>query len=245
MNRFILVALALSLGYFQAGCQSGGNSGKSSDDGSFRRSVDAKTFNDAMSATNNPVILDVRSEGEFMGGYIAGAKNWPIGSQRLEQGLAGLDKNEEVFVYCLSGGRSSSVAGLMQGMGFTKITELRSGIMGWNNAGLPIEMPGAAKPDAISPEAYQKMIAGGTVLVDFYAPWCAPCKKMEPMLDELQKELGDKATIIRINVDENKNLVKQLGVSDIPVFQYIVNGVQQWQHNGFIERATLKEKMGL
>lgn len=54
------------------------------------------------------------------------------------------------------------------------------------------------------------------VLVDFWAPWCGPCKMAEPVLDELSEEYGDKLEIVKINVDENQQTAQTYGVMSIP-----------------------------
>jgi thioredoxin 1 len=66
------------------------------------------------------------------------------------------------------------------------------------------------------------------VLVDFYAPWCGPCKNIAPILDELSKEYLSKAKIVKINVDENKEVAGSLGVRSIPtLFVYSKGKVQE------------------
>ncbi len=55
-------------------------------------------------------------------------------------------------------------------------------------------------------------------LLDFWAPWCGPCKIMNPILDELEKELGDKVTIDKINVDEKPDEASKFGVMSIPTY---------------------------
>ncbi|QPB42888.1 thioredoxin [Rodentibacter haemolyticus] len=62
------------------------------------------------------------------------------------------------------------------------------------------------------------------VLVDFWAPWCGPCKMVGPLLDELAPEFDGKAKIVKINVDENQAVAAQYGVRSIPTLLLIKNG---------------------
>jgi len=62
------------------------------------------------------------------------------------------------------------------------------------------------------------------VLVDFYADWCGPCKIMKPIIEEIKKELGGKAKVIEINVDENQALAEKFSVLSIPTYLIFKNG---------------------
>lgn len=62
------------------------------------------------------------------------------------------------------------------------------------------------------------------VLVDFWAPWCGPCQMMGPIIDELTKELGEKAKIGKMNVDENSSVASEYGIMSIPSLKIFKNG---------------------
>jgi thioredoxin len=81
-------------------------------------------------------------------------------------------------------------------------------------------------------------------LVDFYADWCAPCKKMAPYLEEIKTDMADRVSVVRINADDNQRMVKQLGIDALPVLLIYKNGVSVWRNEGFIEKADVVAKLG-
>ncbi|TXK81475.1 thioredoxin [Paenibacillus sp. N3.4] len=80
----------------------------------------------------------------------------------------------------------------------------------------------------------------GTVLLDFWAPWCGPCKMVAPVLDELSAELGDAVKIVKINVDDNPESAAKYGVMSIPTLIVFKNGQIVEQMTGLQSKEKLK-----
>lgn len=80
---------------------------------------------------------------------------------------------------------------------------------------------------------FEQLIAGDKpVLVDFFATWCGPCKMMHPILEELKENIGDQATIIKIDVDEAQEVAVQYGVRAVPTLAIFKQGQLVWREAG-------------
>ena len=95
-------------------------------------------------------------------------------------------------------------------------------------------------------DAYSKMVSTGkNVLVDFSATWCGPCKRLSPILESIASQRKDKMTLIKLDADDNKDLVRQKGISGIPYLELYKDGKLVWKHEGFIEEDELLKQTNL
>ena len=200
-----------------------------------------EAFAKKMSETPKAQILDVRTPEEFASEHIDNATNINWLGNDFVAGAEKFDKSKPVFVYCKSGGRSAKAAAKLEELGFKTIIQLEGGMMKWNAAGL-------SKPSdkiiGMCPQEYAELLnSDKKVLIDFYAEWCAPCKKMTPYILQMQKDLGDKVVIIRLNADENKTMINELKISELPTLLIYENKELKWKHSGFIGEEDLKKQL--
>ncbi|MFV8322498.1 thioredoxin domain-containing protein [Flavobacterium sp. LB3P21] len=205
------------------------------------KTIDSKTFSEKMAATPNPQILDVRTPEEFTSDHIDNAKNINWLGTTFVSDVEKLDKSQPVFVYCKSGGRSQKAAEKLNELGFKTIYQLDGGILKWDAAGY-------SKPSdkiiGLSAAEYNKLLnSDKKVLINFYAEWCAPCKKMAPYVLQMQKDLADKVVIIRLDADKNKTLISEMKIRELPTLLLYENATVKWKHSGFISENDLKKQL--
>lgn len=204
---------------------------------------DISAENLATALKNDPdaQLLDVRTPEEYAGGHIGNASNVDWNGDNFAAKAATYDKTKPVYVYCKIGVRGSKAANKLAEMGFTKIYNLEGGILKWDAAGL--SAPGDKIIGMCSQEYGDLLKSDKKVLVNFYAPWCEPCKKMAPYMEKLGGNYNGKMTVSRLNADENKTLIREMKIDTLPVLLLYENGKVVWQHKGFISEEELKKQL--
>lgn len=175
--------------------------------------------------TNKKVkLIDVRTKNEFNKENIEGSVNINLYSSDFKTKILELPKSSKIILYCATGYRSYKAGQFLVQNGYTKVYNMSKGIMGWRNNQFAT-ISGKKSQDKISYATYSKLLKSPrSVFIDFYAPWCPPCRKMLPIVNKLKKEYKNKIDIVTINTEENKNLSKRLNIKGVPYLMLVKNG---------------------
>ena len=107
-------------------------------------------------------------------------------------------------------------------------------------------MPLAADNDKIitlNDKNFKNQTKNGILLVDFWAPWCGPCKMMAPVLNEMADLDSDKVTIAKVNVDNQQQLAQKFNIRSIPTLVMFVNGKEVKRFSGVKNRSFLLKEV--
>jgi len=229
MLRSLAVCL---LNFFLLGCSSAQN-------------LNVDEFEKQLIATKGEQLIDVRTSQEFEKYRIQSAKNIDVRKPDFRREIEKLDKSKPVLIYCLSGNRSKSALAIFREAGFKTIYELDKGINSWSQAGKPIDQDLSGKGE-LSSKDYQRIISSeGYVLVDFYAPWCAPCRKMLPIVKDLAKTYPDKFKLLTVDFDQNRLLAKEQNIISVPYLMIFKDGEKQWDKNGEANKEEIMKMLNL
>ena len=200
--------------------------------------INAAEFEKSTTGVDSIQLLDVRTAGEYNTGHIKNSLQADWNDRKeFTRRISFIDKSKPVYVYCLSSGRSGAAAKEMALMGYQKVYVLDGGLNAWKAANKPVE--GKTNEKQMSVNEFDASIkSSAVVLVDFGAVWCAPCKKMEPVLKSLQANNAGKFKFVKVDGGKDEAVLQQNNVTVLPVFIVFKNGKQVWRRDGI---ATEKE----
>ena len=145
------------------------------------------------------------------------------------------------------GGRSSKAANKIVKAGFNEVYNLNGGFLKWSNNNLPIEIP--EKINEVTTQQYNKSFLDSAInsnpnlLLYVSTKWCAPCKKMNPVIDSLSKNYTKELKVLKLDLDQNVFLNEIYDIQSIPLFVLYKNNQQVWLKNGIIAYGELATKL--
>ena len=207
--------------------------------------VNVENFNQLIEKGDG-IIIDVRTSQEFNSGHIIDATNIDFHSDDFSDKLENVRKDVPIYVYCRSGGRSSSAANKMEKLGFTKVYNMIGGIGSWQSEGYKTikskEGKATIQPKFTEIQLNKILSNNKTVLIDFSTQWCVPCKKMKPIIEDIQRE-NPNVKVLFIDADVNKELVKKYQVKGVPVFIVFKNGEEYFRKVGICNKEELTNQL--
>ena len=209
------------------------------------KNINSKEFNELLKSGDG-IIIDVRTPHEFHSGHIKEASNIDFYSDEFINKLEVVGKDVPIYIYCRSGGRSLQAAIKMKEIGFNNIYNLIGGINAWNSA--KYSMTKSISTKKINNRRYSILDIedisrnNETVLLGFSTQWCSPCKKMKPVIQNIQEE-NPRIKIVSIDADSNKELVKKYKIRGIPEFIVLKNNKEMFRHIGIISKEELIKEL--
>lgn len=212
--------------------------------------LEVKTYREQITSKKNIQIVDVRTAEEYESGHLSNALNIDYNGKDFGQKILALDKNKITYIYCLSGGRSSSAMAFMIKNGFGNVYNMKGGIMQWKASNFPLENTNPSITNTgwigmTKGEYDQYTQSKIPVLFDFKAKWCGPCKQLSPILEEIEKEYSGQIKIIQIDIDENKSLADELKIRSIPFMIFYKDGKLTMNIDGLTDKKNLVKSLGL
>lgn len=178
-------------------------------------------------------VFDVRTLAEYSAGHLPHAMQADYArEEEFNERIKYLNKEQPVYIYCLSGPRAAGAAKQLREKGFTNVVELDGGIMAWKGAGLPVE--GGNNLPQLTLIDFTSKISEGDVLIEIGADWCPPCQKMEPVVAAyLKANAGVK--LLKVDGSKDTNVIKTLGATTLPTFILYKEGQEVWRKTGVVE----------
>lgn len=238
MNKCYTFLFIISL--FLIACQS--NQAQS-----LIKTIPTTQYAELLNKSKDVQLIDVRTEAEFAEEHLPNAININYNAPDFISKINKLNKNKKTFIYCLSGGRSGAALDIFQKNGFTEVYNMQGGILQWKGDQLPLT--GAEANPAwkgMSKEEFEKLTNGDLpLLVDFNATWCAPCKKLKPIVQEIESSYQGKLNVLYIDIDQHKSLADWLQIRNIPLLMLFKQGKQVANIEGLTDKKQIIETFQL
>jgi rhodanese-related sulfurtransferase len=175
-------------------------------------------FYSKVKSQKKPQIIDARGNDEFALNHIEGALNFNTKSEDFEKQVAALNPSQPVFIYSIAAYRSGLLSTELAKRGFSEVYVLEGGIASWIGGGKPFYSN--LKSKLTLPE-YKKILADNTyVLVDIGSRYCATCKTVKPILENLRTQYGEKLKIVEIELEESPQVIADL--KNVKVFPTLI-----------------------
>lgn len=232
MKNFLLKHFCVFTLIFFSACESTGQGNLSISVVEFESKLNSEKFQ----------VLDVRTAGEFKAGYLKGAlqADW-LNKKEFEERTAHLNPEKPLLVYCASGVRSEQAAKWLLKKGFKEVYNLKGGTSAWQVSGKKLEASEIKAQLSISD--FEKKIQIGIVLVDVGAEWCPPCKKMDPVIRQLQNELSGKFQLVKVDGGVDIDVMKHIKADALPTFILYKNGKEVWRDFGIVAKEVIQAKL--
>lgn len=206
--------------------------------------VDAPEF-DADIRQPGVQVFDVRTAGEFKTGHLPHALQADYTKkEEFMDRVQYLDKKKTVYIYCLSGGRSSAAAKWMRENGFGDVVELQGGINAWKQAGKPVEGAVVSGSQMSVANFNQSVNVKELVLVDVGAVWCPPCRQMEPVLESFFKKHQEVKKVF-VDGGKDQDVMKSINAEKLPTFIFYKNGKEIERKQGVMKLEELEKAIGV
>lgn len=124
------------------------------------------------------------------------------------------------------------------------MSAILSKLMG--SSGIDKTIPeGAVRPVAISDDEFEAVVLGSEVpvIVDFWAPWCMPCRMLAPTLERIAAEYGERVLVAKVNTDEHAQWSNRFGVRGIPTLLFVWKGHEAGRIVGVVPETAIKQKL--
>jgi len=189
-------------------------------------------------------LIDIRTPEEYLRGHLKRAINLNFNDDNFEDIIkTKLDKNRPVFVYCFSGRRSTDVATFLRDLGYKEVYDMAGGFAKWTSSSKPYASNNTTTQPiaAFTLEDLEQVVnTNSFVMIDFYAEWCGPCKKMAPILNKIADQ-NKNIKLLKIDAEKSDNIATVFKVEEIPTYVIIKNGRQVWRGVGEMNEDELKE----